>query len=205
MEKNKPLEDALKKLQELDQKINDGNADDDILLELNEIVNGITKEIKLDVVKNNISPVLKYVNLSNNPDPAFAHEGDSGFDLRAYIQNVPAYALIEPGKIRIIETGLYFEVEKGLEIQIRPRSGLAAKYGITIVNTPGTVDSHYRGEIKIILANLGSETFRINNGDRIAQGVICPVYGEGKLNMIKVETLSETVRNDNGFGSSGVK
>jgi dUTP pyrophosphatase len=203
--KDKILEGYLRKLEELDRRINDGTDSDDALIDdLNRIINGISKEVESSSNSKTI-PSLQFINHSNNPDPSFAHEGDSGFDLRAYISDDDIEIAILPGEIEIIPTGLYFEVEKGLEIQIRPRSGLAAKHGITIVNTPGTIDSHYRGEIQIILANLGRNVFRVNNGDRIAQGVVCPVYGEGKLNMIKAEKLSETVRNDSRFGSSGVK
>ena len=170
--------------------------------ELNDILNGLSKSMQLDVVKKQ-SPTLFFVNKSSNPDPIFAREGDSGFDLRADIDNGVEYH-IEPGRIVMVNTRLYFEVEKGLEIQIRPRSGLSRDYGITIVNSPGTLDSSYRGEVIIILANLGEKTFIIKNGDKIAQGVVCPVYGEGNLNMVKAEKLSETERGNNGFGSTGI-
>jgi dUTP pyrophosphatase len=105
--------------------------------------------------------------------------------------NVDGFIVVDPGKFKMISTGLYFEVNKGLEIQIRPRSGLASKNGISIVNTPCTIDSHYRGEIKIILINFGEERFTIKNGDRIAQGVVCPVYGEGNLSIIKVKNYQK--------------
>jgi dUTP pyrophosphatase len=204
MEKSKPLEDILKRLQELDKQIDNGADDEgELLSELNDILNGLSKELPLDI-KNNFIPDLKYINKSNNPDPDFAYEGDSGFDLRAYLESEIEYH-IEPFKFVTIPTGLYFEVEKGLEVQVRPRSGLADKFGIIILNTPGTIDSRYRGEVKVILGNLGEKKFVIKNGDRIAQGVVCPVYGEGKLNIVKVKKLSETKRNDSGFGSSGVK
>jgi dUTP pyrophosphatase len=170
--------------------------------ELNDILNGLSKSMQLDVVKKQ-SPTLFFVNKSTNPDPCFAKEGDSGFDLRAYLQDNVEFH-VEPWRGVIVPTGLYFEVEKGLEIQVRPRSGLARDYWVTVLNTPGTVDSRFRGEIQIIFMNLSDDKFIIKNGDRIAQGVVCPVYGEGNLNMVKAEKLSETERGNNGFGSTGI-
>ena len=102
----------------------------------------------------------------------------------------------------MIPTGLFFEIPEGYEIQIRPRSGLAAKNGVTVLNTPGTIDSDYRGEIKIILINLGDEDFVINSGDRIAQMIVAPVT---QADFSIVENLSETERGTGGFGSTGVK
>ena len=100
----------------------------------------------------------------------------------------------------MVPTGLFFEIPEGYEVQVRPRSGLAAKNGVTVLNTPGTIDSDYRGEIKVILINLGTEDFTINNGDRIAQMIIAPVI---QASFIKVESLSETERGSGGFGSTG--
>lgn len=201
MEKN-DLEKYLKQLEELDKELGGDKDPDNLLDELNKVLNGLSTDLELDVIKKNHSVTLKFINKSNNPDPVFAHEGDSGFDLRAHLENNDE-CYIEPGKFAAVPTGLYVEVQKGLEIQVRPRSGLAIKQGITIVNSPGTIDSHYRGQIIIIIGNLGDNTFVIKNGDRIAQGVVCPVYGEGNLKFEKVEKLSETIRNDNGFGSTG--
>jgi dUTP pyrophosphatase len=204
MEQRKILESAIERLKELDRRLSDDEPEEvEVMEELNNILNGL-KVTQLDVVKSSINPVLKFVNESPNPDPTFANEGDSGFDLRAYLQDDIEYH-VEPWKGVIVPTGLYFEVEKGLEIQVRPRSGLAAKYWVTVLNTPGTVDSRYRGEIQIIFMNLSDDKFIIKNGDRIAQGVVCPVYGEGKLNMNKVEKLSESDRGTKGFGSTGYK
>lgn len=201
MSENKALESYLKRLQELDKEINDNSNSDELMEEVNKIIAGISTEIETESVKKNLTPDLKYINTSNNPDPEFSHEGDSGFDLRAFITG---QVIIPPLRVRTIPTGLYFEVEKGLEVQVRSRSGLADKYYVFVLNSPGTIDSRYRGEAKIILANFGVEDFVVNNGDRIAQGVVCSVYGEGKLNMKKVEKLSETKRNTDGFGSTGV-
>ena len=203
MEKNnKVLEGYLKRLQQLESEINPDSDDDELMRELNGIIDGLTQESQLGIVKNSINARLKYINLSDNPDPSFAKEGDSGFDIRAF---VPHPTHIPPGKIKLIPTGLYIEVEKGLEVQVRSRSGLAANKGIMVLNSPGTVDSAYRGEIQIILANFGEFALTVKNGDRIAQGVVCPVYGEGKLELEKVEKLSNSERNEGGFGHTGVE
>lgn len=199
MEKS-DLEDYLKRLEELDNQLSDESDPMPLVSELNKILNGLSSDIQFDVAKKTTMAKLKFVNKSNNPDPTFAHEGDSGFDLRA---NLSKDQIIDSGKVVLIPTGLYFEVDKGLEIQIRSRSGIALKSHMFVLNTPGTVDSHYRGEVQIILANLDETSHTIKNGDRIAQGVVCPVYGEGNLTFEKVEKLSETVRNSQGFGSTG--
>jgi dUTP pyrophosphatase len=113
--------------------------------------------------------------------------------------------VLDPFKRVLVPTGLYFELEKGTEIQVRPRSGLAIKHGITVLNTPGTVDSHYRGEVKVPLINLGEEPYLIQKGDRIAQAVIMPVFGEGRVILTKTDGINETIRGDGGFNSSGIK
>lgn len=203
MEKNKEeLIEYLRKLQHLETQIESGDDDDKIFNEVNSIIDGLTNVAQSESAQSSIGAKLKFINKSDNLDPTFAKEGDSGFDLRAF---VPFPVKIPPGKVKLIPTGLYFEVEKGLEVQIRPRSGLAANKGVTVLNTPGTLDSGYRGELKIILANLGEFHLTVENGDRIAQGVVCPVYGEGKLDMIKVDELTISERNEGGFGHSGVK
>lgn len=123
----------------------------------------------------------------------------SGFDVRAQLQQ-PIH--LEPGQSCMVPTGLSFEIPAGYEIQVRPRSGLAAKKSITVLNTPGTVDADYRGEVKVILINLGKETFIINDQERIAQMVFCPVL---QVQMEMVSELSDTARGAGGFGSTGVQ
>ena len=147
---------------------------------------------------------IKFLNKSSNVDPDYFHEGDSGFDFRANL-NEKEPITIPPQGIKLIPTGLYFEVPRGYELQVRPRSGLALKNGITVLNTPGTVDSNYRGEVSIILIDLGEKPFNVVNGDRIAQGVISPVLDKvwGELN--KVSTLNTSNREKGGFGSTGIK
>ena len=129
--------------------------------------------------------------------PKYETSGSSGMDVAAYIKND---IIINPGEKAIIATGFSLAIPKGFEVQIRPRSGLAAKKNITVLNTPGTIDADYRGEIKVILINLGQEKFIIQNGERIAQMVVCPVV---QANLEEVTELSDTKRGSGGFGSTG--
>ena len=131
--------------------------------------------------------------------PKYETSGSSGMDLAA---NIDANINIDPGKTAIIPTGLALSIPKGFEVQIRPRSGLAAKQKISVLNTPGTIDADYRGEIKVILINLGRETFKVEKGLRIAQMVVCPVV---QAQLKEVNDLSETERGEGGFGSTGTK
>ena len=131
--------------------------------------------------------------------PKYETEGSSGMDLAANIQKE---IIIEPGKSSIIPTGLAVSIPKNFEIQIRPRSGLAARDQISVLNTPGTTDADYRGELKVILINLSKKKFKIEKGLRIAQMVLCPVV---KATLKEVETLEETKRGLGGFGSTGIK
>jgi len=146
---------------------------------------------------------LFFKNESTNPDPEYATAGSSGFDLRA---NLKEEVILNPNEIAMIPTGLFFEIPDNFEIQVRPRSGLAVKYGVTVLNTPGTVDADYRGEIKVILINHSKGPFVINNGDRIAQGVLAAVTAKNYVNLIKVNNISDnTERGTGGFGSTGTK
>jgi dUTP pyrophosphatase len=142
--------------------------------------------------------VLKIVNKSNNQLPRYETLLSAGMDVRAFIDNPKVIAPLER---TLIKTGLYVEMAKGYEIQVRPRSGLALKKGITVLNSPGTIDADYRGEIGVILINLSKEDFEINSGDRIAQLVVSkheqPVIEE-------VDQISSSERGEKGFGSTGV-
>lgn len=140
---------------------------------------------------------VKIVNTSNNPLPEYATAGSSGMDVRA---DLTSQVLLKPLERKLIPTGLFMELPLGFEVQIRPRSGLAIKQGITILNAPGTIDSDYRGEIKIALINLSGEDQIINPGDRIAQMVLQKVE---TINWKEVTVLTETLRNEGGFGSTG--
>ena len=127
--------------------------------------------------------------------PSYVHEGDAGFDL----VSVEDYVL-RPGERRAIGTGLQVEIPEGYEMQIRPRSGLAFKQGVTVLNSPGTIDVGYRGEIKVILVNHGDGNYEVKKGERIAQGVINELP---KVTIVEVSELSETARGEGGFGSTG--
>ena len=129
--------------------------------------------------------------------PEYKTSGSSGVDLKAFIKNK---VIIKPFKSIIIPTGLSIAVPENCEIQIRPRSGLAANSNISILNTPGTIDSDYRGEIKVIMYNHSNKEFSVNNGDRIAQMILMPVF---KFKFEEVDILSKTVRGTGGFGSTG--
>ena len=131
--------------------------------------------------------------------PSYETSGAAGADVRAFL-NEPV--VIPVGKRAVIPTGLFFAIPEGFEIQVRPRSGLAAKNGVTVLNTPGTIDSDYRGEVKVILINLGDADFTVNNGDRIAQLIVAPVT-QGIF--VKTDKLDETERGAGGFGATGVK
>ena len=138
------------------------------------------------------------VNQSNNPLPFYSTEHSAGMDLRAFL---PEPLTLQPLERALIPTGLFMELPEGYEAQVRPRSGLAIKNGITVLNTPGTVDADYRGEVKIILINLSNEPFTIQNGHRIAQMIIAKYE---KISWEQVEELSGTERGDRGFGGSGI-
>lgn len=140
---------------------------------------------------------IKIVNTSGNNIPEYATEGAAGMDLRAWL---PQPLVLEPMERKMIPTGLFFEIPEGYEVQVRPRSGMAIKHGITCLNSPGTVDSDYRGEIKIILINLSTEPHTINSGDRIAQMVVAKVE---KAIFQTVDQLQSTTRGQGGFGHTG--
>ena len=144
------------------------------------------------MVKILIKKIKKNISL-----PEYKTEGSSGMDLLASIDKT---ITLTPGEKQLISTGIAVAIPKDFEIQIRPRSGLAAKNGISVLNTPGTIDSDYRGEIKVILINLGKDCFIINNNDRSAQMVLCQII-KGVLE--EVEELPDTVRGSGGFGSTG--
>ena len=149
-----------------------------------------------------MKPTIPIRRLPNNPDlplPAYETAGAAGMDLRAAVDEHEPI-LLRPGARAAVPTGLAFALPDGFEGQVRPRSGLAARHGVTQVNTPGTIDSDYRGEVKVILINLGEEDFTIRRGDRIAQLVIAPVT---QALWTEVESLDETARGAGGFGSTG--
>lgn len=161
--------------------------------------------------------ILRFCNKSTNSDPEFAHDGDSGFDLRAFVtetednvkkneENNELYLVIKPMERRLIHTGLYFELPDFVELQVRPRSGRSIKEGLTVINTPGTVDASYRGECCVLVVNLSKNNVTINNGDRIAQAVLCPVFNSRLTVFEKTDEIKkDTTRGEKGFNSTGVK
>ena len=141
---------------------------------------------------------IKIINKSKHQTPSYETSSSAGMDLRA---NLSESILLKPLERAIIKTGLFIALPQGFEAQIRPRSGLAIKFGITVLNSPGTIDADYRGEIGVILANISNEVFTINDGDRIAQMVIAK-YEHTKWDIVNV--LDETLRGKGGFGSTGI-
>ena len=195
----KELLSMIESFQNLSKEM-DGDED----LELNQYVNQIKnlygendESIQTGMLNKTTT---KFINNSNNEDPTYAKEGDSGFDLRAFIDEP---VTLKPLGRKLIPTGLKFELSPNTELQVRPRSGMALKHGISVLNTPGTVDEGYRGDVGIIAVNLSNEDYTIQPGERIAQAVIMNVIGHGVSNIEKVETLTETERGDTGYGSSG--
>mgnify|MGYP000218119794 CR=1 FL=1 len=142
---------------------------------------------------------INIINKSNHDLPSYETLASAGMDLRA---NISESITLKPLARTIVKTGLYIELPVGIEAQVRPRSGLAAKKGVTVLNAPGTIDADYRGEIGVILVNLSNEDFIIENGERIAQLVIAK---HERADWNKVEVLSQTARGEGGFGSTGVK
>lgn len=140
---------------------------------------------------------VKIVNKSAHPLPAYATELSAGVDLRA---NLDAAVTLKPLERAMIPTGLFMELPAGFEAQVRPRSGLAAKSGITVLNSPGTIDADYRGEVKVIVVNLSSQDFTIENGERVAQLVVAK---HERVLWVPAEQLTETVRGEGGFGHTG--
>ncbi|MGZ3776294.1 MAG: dUTP diphosphatase [Mucilaginibacter sp.] len=142
--------------------------------------------------------IIRIINKSKNSLPAYETAYAAGMDLRADLESM---VLLSPLERKLIPTGLHIELPEGFEAQIRPRSGLAFKHGISIVNSPGTIDADYRGEVKVLLINLSNEPFEVNSGDRIAQMI---VSRHEKVNWEEVEILNETSRGAGGYGHTGV-
>jgi len=194
----KELLSMIENFQNMSKDIN-GSED----LELNQYVEELKKVYDLDEKSTETyeyKVTTKFINNSNNEDPTYAKEGDSGFDLRAFIDEP---VTLKPLDRKLIPTGLKFELSPNTELQVRPRSGMALKHGISVLNTPGTVDEGYRGDVGIIAVNLSNEEYTIQPGERIAQAVIMNVVGHRLSNLEKVENLTETERGDTGYGSSG--
>lgn len=157
------------------------------------------KAKQLEIFKSVIMIKIQIINKGRQPLPTYATPQSAGMDLRA---NIDEPIVLHPMERRLVPTGLYMALPAGLEAQIRPRSGLALKHGITVLNTPGTIDADYRGEIMVLLINFSQEDFVINEGERIAQMVIAK-HEQGEF--VEVESLDETERGAGGYGHTGVK
>ena len=142
---------------------------------------------------------IKVVNRGHQPLPAYATEQSAGMDLRA---NISEPIVLHPLQRQLIPTGIYIALPEGYEAQVRPRSGLALKKGVTVLNAPGTIDADYRGEVGVVLVNLSQEDFVVNDGERIAQMVVARCE---KADFIEVETLDDTERGEGGYGHTGVR
>jgi len=158
------------------------------------------KQLKAICVNLNLmSQSVKIINTSNNANPEYKTTGSSGMDVRAFIDEPITIQSLDRA---LIKTGLFIEMDSEIECQIRPRSGLALKKGLTVLNSPGTIDADYRGEIGVILMNLSKESVVIHNGDRIAQMVFAKVE---KVELVNVDVVDSTERGSGGFGSTGIK
>lgn len=203
-DKNKnDMTETLKTLEEFSKSLNGedgGNDDEKILKDFGVDLESLT-QLSDEMFGNMDNTIdILYMNKSKLDDPKYNHKEDSGFDIRANIDEDITFSSLE--RI-LVPTGLYFQIHEDYELQIRPRSGLAAKHGITVLNTPGTVDSNYRGEIKIILINLSKDKYTIKRGDRVAQGVVSYVLKQKWGNLKKAKKLDASSRNEGGFGSTG--
>jgi dUTP pyrophosphatase len=142
---------------------------------------------------------LRFINESENKNPEYTYQSDSGFDLRSTEE-----VWIHSNDRKIIPTGLRFDIPEGYEIQVRSKSGLALNQGLMVLNSPGTVDSGYQGEIKVIMFNTTNQKVKIEKGQKVAQAVLCPVVSGKWVDLIKVEKINDKDRNSNGFGSTGL-
>lgn len=193
------FKDSLKTLKEIENKLANFDMSDANQMLENLGIDMDKLEEQFENEHNTIPKIkLEYVLDSSNHLPEYAYETDSGFDLRAN-EDVEIESL---GRA-LVPTGLYLNVPERCEVQVRPKSGLAIKRGLSVLNTPGTVDYGYTGEIKVIMFNLSNETQKINKGDKIAQAVICPVAQGNQVELIRVSEIKEKDRNANGFGSTG--
>jgi len=197
------MKETLKKLEEFSKNLeseDSGNDDEKIFSDFGVDLGTLSKlsDEMFGGMDNTID--IMYLNKSKLEDPKYNHKEDSGFDIRANIEEDITISSLERV---LVPTGLHFQIHEDYELQIRPRSGLAIKHGISVLNTPGTLDSNYRGEVKVILINLSKEKYTIKRGDRIAQGVISYVLKQKWGKLKKVDTLNPTSRNDGAFGSTG--
>jgi dUTP pyrophosphatase len=192
---NENIEDKLNIIRELKGDLNNDISFEELLNDLD--INSIDKFFEDSMISK---VELKYTNDSDNEQPEYAYESDSGFDLRSTEE-----LWVQSNDRKLVPTGLRFDIPEGYEIQVRSKSGLALKQGLMVLNSPGTVDSGYQGEVKVIMFNTTNERIKIEKGQKIAQAVLCPVVNGKWVNLVKVEEIGEKDRNDKGFGSTGIK
>jgi dUTP pyrophosphatase len=201
-DKFKEIKDQMKMLKDLQSKMGDVDmSNPQAMLESMGIdVDDLQKQFDAQSEKITETKVpLRYINDSENLNPDYAYKSDSGFDLRS-----TSDVWIHANDRNIVPTGLSFDIPEGYEIQVRSKSGLALNQGLMVLNSPGTVDSGYQGEIKVIMFNTTNQKVKIEKGQKVAQAVLCPVVSGKWVDLIKVENINDKDRNSNGFGSTGL-
>ena len=203
---NDDLENLKKELEEIDVIFTDEDFTDQQEFDVNQF-SSLLSNFGLDI--NQLSedmesyeptmPLRFSSSNENSVDPEYAYPTDSGFDLYSTEE-----IIIESFGRALVPTGLHFDIPDGYEIQVRSKSGLALKQGLMVLNSPGTVDQGYTGEVKVIIFNTTKDTVKIGKGQKIAQSVVCPVVSGKWLNLVKVDNIDDKDRSDNGFGSTGV-
>ena len=188
------LESKLRMLENMEYSINEENDYEEFIKSID---NELTKQFFEQSLVHKLE--LNYTNNSDNKDPEYAYESDSGFDLRSTEE-----LWIQANGRLLVPTGLCFDIPDGYEIQVRSKSGLALNQGLIVLNSPGTVDSGYQGEVKVIIFNTTNERIKIEKGQKIAQAVLCPVVNGKWVNLVRVEEIGEKDRNNQGFGSTGL-
>ena len=200
--KIKEIKNQMKTLKDLQGKFNDVDmSNPQAMLESMGInVDDLQKQFDLEsqsIVDTKVP--LRFINDSENENPEYAYQSDSGFDLRSS-ENI----WIHPNDRNLIPTGMRFDIPEGYEIQVRSKSGLALNHGLMVLNSPGTVDSGYQGEIKVIMFNTTNQKVKIEKGQKVAQAVLCPVVSGKWVDLIRVNNINDKDRNSNGFGSTGL-
>ena len=201
-DKIKEIKNQMKTLKDLQGKFNDVDmSNPQAMLESMGIdVDDLQKQFDSEsqsIVDTKVP--LRFINDSENENPEYAYQSDSGFDLRSSED-----IWIHPNDRNLIPTGMRFDIPEGYEIQVRSKSGLALNQGLMVLNSPGTVDSGYQGEIKVIMFNTTNEKVKIEKGQKMAQAVLCPVVSGKWVDLIKVDIINNKDRNSNGFGSTGI-
>jgi len=187
------IESKLRLLEKIESSVNEDNHEEFLNSLDDELINKFFEESVVGQLE------LRYTNGSDLKDPEYVYESDSGFDLRSTEE-----LWVQANSRLLVPTGLRFDIPDGYEIQVRSKSGLALNQGLMVLNSPGTVDSGYQGEVKVIIFNTTNERIKIEKGQKIAQAVLSPVVNGKWVNLVKVEEIKEKDRNSNGFGSTGL-